>query len=253
MHMYFKLGSLQIPSYGLMIVLGLLSANLLLAPSLKKKKLRFDDAILLQAYALLGVVIGAKLFFFLVSWKLIDWSRIFDLEYLQSLMKAGFVFYGGLIGGLCTVSLAKKIHKLDIKQYLFELVPFVPWIHAFGRIGCFLSGCCYGKPYSGIFAVTYPEGSLPPSDISLFPVQLLEAFCLFILFFILRKIKEVYRLESYLLFYGIIRFILEYLRYDEARGGFLFLSTSQWISVFIVFIVLSINLKRSYSKKQTAN
>lgn len=249
MHMFVQLGELQLPTYGLMIALGVVSANLLAIPFGKKYKLDVNDFLVLEAYAFLGAFIGAKLLFLFVSWEMIDWSRFFEADYFYLVMKGGFVFYGGLIGGVCTVLIGGKIHKIDVWDYIQKLLPFVPWIHCFGRIGCYLAGCCYGRPYSGIFAVTYPEEALPPSDISLFPVQLVEAACLMLLFFVLIKVKENYRLEAYLLIYGVLRFILEYFRYDEDRGSFLFFSTSQWVSIILICVALFRVLKRKKAIK----
>ena len=238
MHMFVQLGGLRLPTYGLMIALGVVSANLLAIPFGKKNKLDLNDLLILEAYTFLGAFSGAKILFLIVSWKLIDWSRIFEPDYFNLVMRGGFVFYGGLIGGICTVFLGGKIHKINVWDYVQKLIPFIPFIHCFGRIGCFLGGCCYGIPYDGIFAVTYPEASLPPSDVSLFPVQVVEAVCLMILFFVILKVKEKYRLEAYLLIYGILRFVLEYFRYDEERGSFLVFSTSQWVSILLVSIAI---------------
>ena len=69
----------------------------------------------------------------------------------------------------------------------------IPIMHAFGRVGCFFAGCCYGRPYKGFGAVTFPEGSQGPSGVSLFPVQLVEAILVLIIAIVLLwlQIKKI--------------------------------------------------------------
>ncbi len=240
MHLYIHIGNFAIPSYGLMIVLGILTANLIAIPMLKRYKLNGYDLIILEAYAFLGGFLGAKLLYFWVSRGDIDWSRILELDYFSQVMQGGFVFYGGLIGGIMAVLLAGRLHRIETARYIRYLIFLIPWVHGFGRIGCFMAGCCYGRPYEGACAVVFPEGAMAPAGISLFPIQLVEAVCLLmisIVILILQLKKNIsYTLEIYIISYAILRFVLEYFRYDEARGGFLMFSTSQWISIILVVI-----------------
>ena len=237
--MFISIGGLQLPSYGLLIALGVISANLIAIALIKKYKLAFEDFIVLEAYSFLGGFLGAKVLFFLVSRSLIEWDKIMDLRYFNQLMQSGFVFYGGLLGGIIFVLIAQRIHHIEGMLYVRKVIFLLPWIHCFGRIGCFMAGCCYGKPFDGPCSVVFPEGSLAPSGISLFPIQLVEAICLMlialvILILIVKK-DLYYSIEVYLISYAVVRFILEYFRNDAARGEFLWFSTSQWISV-ILFI-----------------
>ena len=252
MKVFIEIGNFRLPTYGLMIVLGVALANLIAMTLIKKYKLDQNDLVLLEAYTFLGAIIGAKLLYLIVSFDEIDFSRIFDLNYLKILIQGGFVFYGGLIGGIFTVFLAGKIHKIDTLLYMKKVICFIPIIHAFGRIGCFLAGCCYGKPYDGIFSVVFPENSFAPAGIPLFPIQLFEAICLlligFTILFLQLKFNFTKTVELYLILYGILRFALEYLRYDKARGHFLFFSTSQWISILLILFILIKELVIKYNK-----
>ena len=156
-------------------------------------------------------------------------------------MLSGFVFYGGLIGGLIFIFLPEKIHKIEAEKYIEHYIFLIPFIHAFGRIGCFEAGCCYGIPYTGYGAVYFPEGSMAPPDIALFPVQIIEAFFEFIIAaYIYRcsdKLGSKKGLYEYLWLYSLLRFVLEFFRYDVNRGKIGFLSTSQIISLVIAIIV----------------
>ena len=157
-----------------------------------------------------------------------------------------------MIGAILFVFLAGKLHKLDAVGYLRSAVFMIPIMHGFGRIGCFMAGCCYGRPYEGFCAVVFPEESYAVSGVPLFPVQLLEAGLLLLLgislMYLRLKKKWHYTLETYILVYGVIRFVLEYLRYDEDRGIFAGLSTSQWISVALVLVTVGCLICTHYRK-----
>ena len=251
MHLYINLGILQIPSYGLFLTTGVVIANLFALYVLHRTKLDFNNFIILESYGILGGFIGAKILYLIISYKDIEWKRITEPSYFNELMQGGFVFYGGLITALLFVLLAGKIHNINANLYLRTFVFLIPFVHCFGRIGCFMAGCCYGKPYDGFGAVVFPEGSAAPIGISLFPVQLFEATILFfisllLLFFQVKK-HWYYTVETYLITYGIARFFLEYLRYDEIRGILGGLSTSQWISICLIsvgLILIFLNRKK---------
>ena len=242
MQVYIHIFGLNIPSYGLMILLGLILGNVCAGIVVKKEGLNINNFIALEGYSLMGAFLGAKLLFFIVSYKQIDWNRIFELEYFNRLMQGGFVFYGGLIGAILFVLLAGKLHKINVNDYLRSAVYMIPVMHGFGRIGCFMAGCCYGRPYDGFGAVVYPKESFAVSGVPLFPVQLVEAVLLLLLGTILMYLRVKkrwhYTLETYILVYGVIRFVLEYLRYDEDRGIWAGLSTSQWISIAMILVTV---------------
>lgn len=241
MSTYFHILGKEIPAYGFLIVMGVITANIIVWFLLKHLALDINDFIILEAYSFLGAFIGAKLLYLLISFDTVDWGGGWNLDYFNQLMQSGFVFYGGLIGGLLFAFLAGKTHHINVKKYVNVCIFLIPWIHSFGRIGCFCAGCCYGKEYSGRFSVTFPKNSLAPANVKLFPIQLMEAFALmlltFVLFLFLKKYKERYLLEIYLVGYAILRFVLEFFRGDLNRGEFGVLSTSQWISI-ILFVAI---------------
>lgn len=240
MKMFLHLFGLKIPMYGLMIVLGIASANLIAYFILKKKKMDFDNFIIIEAFGGGMGFVGAKLLYLWVSRDMIDWSRFFEKEYFGQIMQGGFVFYGGILLGVPAALWFGKINKIKTVEYMKEIMFLIPWCHGFGRIGCFCAGCCFGVPYNGPIAVVFPAESAAPSGIPLFPIQLVEACCLFalsgILFFMYAKLKSGYVIEAYFILYAIIRFCLENYRYDSARGYLGPLSTSQWISVGMLLV-----------------
>lgn len=256
MHSYCNLGPLQLPSYGLCIAAGIILANLIAFWIFKKYQMSWDNFILLEAYALAASGIGAKGLYLFVSRHDIEWDRFFEPTYFQRIMRGGFVFYGGVIGALFGLLLCRLIHKVSIVPYLRRVIFLVPFAHSFGRIGCFMAGCCFGVPYNGPGSVIFPEGCMAPAGIPLFPVQLVESACLMaislILLVLLLKKDWPYMVETYFLMYALLRFALEYLRYDEVRGRFLFFTTSQWISIALcIFAIAGICYKLCRKKSSS--
>ncbi len=150
---------------------------------------------------------------------------------------SGFTFYGGLIASLCTLWAVARIKGVD--SVFAANVLALPLVlgHAFGRIGCFLGGCCYGVPTSSVFGVVFPEGSLPYDQFgarALHPVQLYESFFLFVFSIVLAKTELRWRATAYLITYPVIRFIIECFRGDN-RGALLLtgFSPSQEISMLL--------------------
>ena len=120
-------------------------------------------------------------------------------------------------------------------------------VHMFGRIGCFLAGCCYGLPTKSIFGVIYtdPTCLAEPKNIALHPTQLYEAcyiFLVMLFLFFMRKHRKFYGqlFLLYLILYAVGRSVLEIFRGDETRGYIInkYLSHSQFIALFIVLVVI---------------
>ena len=170
------------------------------------------------------------------------------IDYIQYLF-GGAVYYGGLITGMLAGLLLARKKKLDNDRYADVAAAAIPLFHGFGRIGCFLGGCCFGVECK--IGFIYRHAIIEEANgIRRFPVQLLEAFLNFSLFFILwwflRKSKySGILLYLYLCSYAVIRFTLEFWRGDDYRGFLLGLSTSQFIAVItFVFGLVMILIKR---------
>lgn len=250
---YINIFNIDLPTYSIMIILGLIIGNISAYIVIKKRKLILEDFIILQAYGLFFGMLFAKLLYIWINRNIIEWNRIFESKYFITLMQGGFVFYGGLIGGIIGVIIAHIVHKIDVKKYFSNLIFCIPLVHGFGRIGCYLAGCCYGIPYSGYLHVRYHNIPYSLCDVDLFPVQLVEAIGLFILAFIfyrltIKKENSMMNVYWYFISYSILRFILEIFRYDNQRGSFGTFSTSQWISIFI-FVLMSFFLLRIKKKE----
>lgn len=239
---FFYLFGHRIAFYGLMIVVGVVFTIPLADYQVRRFRLSTDDWIIVCGSGIFFGVIGAKVLYLLVSWKYIDISKLADFSYVISLMNGGFVFLGGAAVGFPAAAICGRKLKISVQPYIQACMGCIPIAHGFGRIGCFFAGCCYGIPYTGPFAVMYVESQFAPNGIGLFPVQLLEAAAEFILGGCLlafsRKLRGINSLFYYLLSYSVLRFFLEFLRYDEFRGRVGCFSTSQILS--ILFIILSV-------------
>jgi phosphatidylglycerol:prolipoprotein diacylglycerol transferase len=148
------------------------------------------------------------------------------------------VFYGALIGGVLGVMICARRKKLPFLAYIDLFAPSLVLAHAFGRIGCFMAGCCYGCPTDGFLGVVYPANSAAPAGVPLLPTQLFESAFLFILTIVLVWILKKRRTFGtvtgwYLVLYGVWRFVIEFYRSDD-RGAVGMLSTSQFIGIFMV-------------------
>jgi len=231
-----KIGSrLTIYSYGTCIALGLILAIVFAGKVAKKYAIDPDLFFNGGLVAFISGIVGAKLLYIITDIKEIiaDPSILLDVG-------SGFVFYGGLIAGVAGfIIYITKVKKMSFMDKADIAMPFVAMAQGFGRIGCFLAGCCYGKeaPEGAWYAVVFPNNNCcAPSGVELIPVQLISAILLFILFVILffaiRKEKFAgLGLSVYLTLYSIGRFLIEFLRNDP-RGSIGPFSTSQFIAMF---------------------
>ena len=248
------IGSLSIPLYGPLFMIGFVISVCSVAYLASGRGISVKSIIGAGVFSLVGIVIGAKFFYFLTMLPGIirdfeSYSKLLESDKLTAFDYAfgGMVFYGGLIGFCIGVYIYCRKSGIDFWALSDIFAPFLPFGHAFGRIGCFCAGCCYGVEYHGIFSVTFPYNPSEPelSAVPRLPVQLIEAglnfICFGVLLYLLLKLRKQKKgfakgrlLGIYLLYYIIIRFILEFFRGDEIRGSIGPLSTSQVISILLI-------------------
>lgn len=252
------IGKFTLHGYSVMIALGFLVAMVLCLLRAKKKNVNGD---VITDIGLIGVVagfLGAKILYIIVSYKelfanpknVIGFPQIF----------AGFVAYGGIIFGFLAILVYAKIKKINAAEYLDFMIPFIAMVQGFGRIGCFLAGCCYGGPTDSFLGVTFPAPH-QMAGIKVWPTQLFSAagdfaICGILLLFSMKKRKKGMVSVLYVILYAVGRFIVEFFRADE-RGfialGNASLSTSQFISLLVLPIAIGvgilINLPRESKKK----
>ena len=237
MHSKILIGDWLLPSYGVSVLTGVLLANVIAIFIAVKRKICLETFLVLEIYGGIGAMVAAKLWFYLEQYGLSD----FDIERMLS---GGWSFYGGFFGGLLTVVLVCKWNRFDREKYVNHFIFLVPLVHGFWKIGCHLAGCCYGIRYDGPMALHFPKGSIAPSGVGLFPVQILEAIALFglaVLFYLRGKKKMLkFPISMYIISYGILRVVLEWLRYRENARFFTNAQIVALLSVIlsVVYVIL---------------
>ena len=224
------IGPVTIHGYGLMIGLGVMAALLLGDYRAKKFGLNGDHIYGMTFSAVILGFVAARILFIITEWE------NFLQNPMQYLAGAGFVVYGGIIGGALTIYGFCKIKKIDMLSYLDLMIPSVALAQGFGRIGCFLAGCCYGKETDSFLGVVFTNSDFAPNGVKVLPTQLFMAggdlIIMAILLWYAAKRPMRGRISAlYLILYSIGRFAIEFLRNDD-RGTVGALSTSQFIAIF---------------------
>lgn len=250
-----------IGTYALSSVAGILLAGWYACRAARRRGVDDNEIIVLLLVSAVGILLGSHVLYALTNLpallRYLSESANLPLEdWFRGLLPyvGGAVFYGGLLGGLAAGALYLRIRRLPFAAYADIAAPAIPLFHAFGRIGCFLGGCCYGIPWEG--GITYTRALSPEANgVARFPVQLLESALLFALFFLLaalfrRGALRAKLLALYLAVYAVLRFLLEFLRGDAIRGVYFGLSTSQWISLAILLALGVVALARACARRR---
>ena len=219
----------------------------------KRRRIGAADIVLMMLAVVAGVLIGGHLLYGLTHGKEIMQAvsalgrePFWDVVGWLAACFGGMVFYGGFLGSVAAVMIythfAKTLHRPTVLDILAVATPL---FHTFGRIGCFLGGCCYGVESDWGFLVHSNPLQPEMAGVVRFPVQLIEAGCNLAIFgfllFLFWRGKYIGKLlQIYILVYAPIRFCLEFYRGDEIRGIWFGLSTSQWISLLLlIFVIVS--------------
>jgi len=245
---FFTIIGRTIGMYQVMALAGIFTAGIYVTRICKKTRHDDNDGIVFLLIVTIGVIAGGHILYSIINYQILI-TIIKNISVINSfenfltvvnLVWGGNVFYGGLLGGILAAMLILRI-KPQYGYLLDIAVPAIPLFHFFGRIGCFLAGCCFGIESSFGFTA-YHSIIEEANGINRFPVQLLESLVNLVLFILLDNFrrKDLFRqnlLYLYLLFYSVARFFIEFLRGDEYRGFVFFLSTSQIISILIFCFV----------------
>ncbi len=243
----FEVGSFTVYSYGFCIALGALLGVLFLYIQGKKEfGLTFDQTNNLFIFIVLAAVIGGKLF-------MIFEDPSYYLANPKKLISgSGFVFYGSLLTAIPVMLWYFKKSKLPVLGMLDIMAIVTCIVHAFGRIGCFMAGCCYGTPTHSVFGVVFtdPACQAEPLHTALHPTQLYEAGFIFLLMGTLLLLRRKKQFDGqlfliYLMAYAVGRGVLELFRGDLQRGFVIenVFSNSQFISLLVISITLYFYVK----------
>jgi len=222
----FHIGNFSLPTYGFLVSLGVLLGLWISVRNSEKRGIDGDNAWNLGILVVLAGIIGAKVLLIVNDWSYYTGHprEIFSLGTLQ----AGGVFSGGLIAALASAVWYMRRHHMPALGTCDAFAPGLALGHAIGRVGCFAAGCCYGKPTTAFWGVTFTNPLAQywvgtPLGVRLEPTQLFESAVELANFFFLtwlfaRKKFDGQVIAAYLFIYGIARFFLEFLRDDPGRG-----------------------------------
>ncbi len=231
-----ELGPLTIRWYGIFFALGFLAGYQMLQWRAKKSRIGADAAANLMFVGIIAGVAGARALYVIQNWESQfrgNLSEIFRIDH------GGLVFYGGFIAASLALVCWCLWKKLPLGEAADLIAPALPLAHAFGRIGCLLNGCCYGRVTGGPLGWHYPHG-LIANDAAVLPTQLFEALAnlgiMAVLLLVERRLPRRGQLIAlYVLFYAGMRFGMEFLRGDyPADQLFLGVFTpAQYVCLFL--------------------
>ena len=227
----YKLGPLQFTGFGFAMLMSFVIGQIILQREMERRGQDPQPAGDMIFAAVIGGLLGAKIYYALLMQ---------DLSSLTS--RSGFVFWGGLIGGIIAVTAVVVKKRLGIARMSDMAAVALPAAYSIGRTGCWAVGDDYGKPWNGPFAVSFPEGA-PPSTVanmqsafgvhfppgtplnevvSVHPTQLYEVAMGAIMFFIILRVRKQPHRDGWLfglycLLAGIERIIVEFFRAKDDR------------------------------------
>ncbi len=269
----FQLGPLTVHWYGVMIALAFLAGLWTATLRAKREKIPGEKIADLTLWLMVGAILGARFVYVTTYWReeFADqpFSEIFMIQH------GGLVYYGGFLGAAATGIIYILWKKMPLWKTVDVLAPSVALGSFFGRAGCLLNGCCYGKPanLSWPWAIQFPNGSyawdqqiqqhLPgvgPDTPSLpvYPTEIYDGLLNLLLYFFLawlfrRKKFDGQIFATYLLCYAITRSIVEYFRGDYSNLHYhLGLTPAQWIGfpIFVTGLALAAVLSRRVEPKR---
>lgn len=223
----FYIGPKPVYWYGIFVALGFLAGVLHWSWLAKREKRAPGIASDLSIWIMIGALLGAR-----IAYVLANWPQYADAPWLMlRIDQGGLVFYGGFLGASVSVILFARTRHEPLWRLADFVVSALPLGHAFGRVGCFINGCCYGIVSDSAFGV-YTAGAYRQ------PVQIYEAVGNLALYFLLlrfhlRRKIDGSTLAFYLAAYGTMRFLLEFLRGD-VRIHALGLTAAQWTSLLFL-------------------
>lgn len=259
----FKVGNFVVYSYGLTMALGFIVAFGWVFQEARRSGENLDDYYNVCLIAMVGGIVGAKLLYVIVNFGEFRTHLLMVLN----LREGGLVWYGGVLTVVPLLWLYTRIKKISFYHMTDILSAPVAAGLGVGRIGCLMSGCCYGCKTNLPWGIRYPYDPNDPHSILLpeelrgirvHPSPVYEMLAVFAIAGILAYLNRTKTIDgqptwAFFLLYGFARFILEYFRGDAARG-FLFdglLSVSQFISLILI-IVSAVMLLRLDKKRVTA-
>jgi len=250
----FELGPVTVYTYGVLLAAAYLLGLRLAMVRAKARGLDANRVLDLGIYIIISALIGAKLLLFLTDAEMF----VENPRELLTLARSGGVFYGGLILAVAVALVYIRRIGLPLWTTCDVFAPGIALGHVVGRFGCLFAGCCFGKPTTMPWGITFHDTFAAtnvgtPLGVPLHPTQIYEAGAELIILIVLLVTERKGRPFAgrtfwlYMLLYSISRFIIEFYRGDERGNPIGALSTSQLISVLLapLAVVMLVYLSRA--------
>ncbi len=247
-----ELGPITVYTYGVLLAAAYLFGLQLARIRAKERGLDANRVLDLGIYIIISALVGAKLLLLITDYK----SFTADPRELLTLARSGGVFYGGLIVAVIVALWYIRRVGLPLWTTCDVFAPGIALGHVVGRFGCLFAGCCFGKPTTRPWGITFTDPFAAanvgtPLGVALHPTQLYEAGAELLILIVLLVTERKGRpfpgrtFWLYMLLYAISRFIIEFYRGDD-RGTVGMFSTSQFISIVLapLAIVMLVYLSR---------
>jgi len=252
----FTIGDVGIPSFFFMIMVAALIATWVALRLAKREGLSEIVVLDMAIIAILTSMVGARIFHVLFEAPMYYWEKPIRVFYFW---QGGFVSLGAFITVIFCWAAYLKIKKLDVPRYLDLAACVAPIIICCVRIGCFLNGCCYGKPHFGFPSVVYTNPSstacaMKFCNIPLYPTQAFFMLNAVVMFFVLLAVRRYRKFSgqvgaAFLMYYGVSRFFIEFFRGDEDRGVYFGGAISTGQIVMVLFFLGGLFMWRHFAKQ----
>jgi phosphatidylglycerol:prolipoprotein diacylglycerol transferase len=252
----FNLGSLTIRWYGVMMAIAFIAGLWTASRRGRREGIEAEKILDIGPWLIVGTIVGARALHVATYWHEEFAGR--PLWEIFAVWKGGLVFYGGLVGASLAGILYARYKKIAVWKLADVLAPSIPLGYVFGRIGCFMNGCCFGRECSLPWAVHYPPGhETYPNGVH--PSQLYDSLLslglyLFLAWLYRRKKFDGQIFATYLLCYAVTRSIVESFRGDYSElhiHTWLHLTPGQLVSmgIFAAGIAMWAMLRRFQAKQ----
>jgi phosphatidylglycerol:prolipoprotein diacylglycerol transferase len=248
----FQFGPLTVTWYGIMVALGFIAGLWTASRRGPRGGITPERVLDLGPWLIIGAILGARVLYVISYWREEFAGR--PLLEVFKVWRGGLVFYGGFIGACLACILYARLKKVPLWKLADVMAPSIALGSAFGRIGCLMNGCCYGRECHSWWAITFPSGvSHPaPSGIPLHPTQLYDsllnlALYFFLAWFFSRRKFDGQVFAVFLLGYALIRSFVEIFRGDYPQhylGGWATPAHLVSIGILIIGLVLMVVLSR---------
>ncbi len=239
----FEIGNFPIYSYGVMIFIAFLLGIFLAQRQAPREGFQKDHVYDVAIMTIILALVGARLAYVFLHWDYFSQN----LVEVFAVRRGGLTFYGGFIAPLIGGFFYARVKKISMLKFLDFISPYIALGYGITRIGCFLNGCCYGIPTQTFLGMVFPAVDNIPRH----PTQLYSAIAMFAVFLILGFLRRKPQARgviffSFILLYGIYRFLIEFLRVPEP--GYWGLTLAQNLIIPVVIVAAIFVLVKSFPR-----